>query len=802
MRWHLRLSTCAVVLAALLAANSPLQAGLVTWDGSTDATWGTADNWTPESGDPAEPTPVDHVVFPGAVPPTGSTITLTSGEEADWLSFYNDYTLSGGGLTLGSGTVYVAGGQHATIDSVLSGTSGLTKTGFGTLYLSNAGNDYTGATTVNSGTLVVTDVGALGDDTSAVVVNGNVTGPYGGGVLVVAGGINFTRDLSLSGGGLRVDGAALLSVGSNTFGAVTTSSTTTTRLASSGGVATIGSLTIGTGQWANLTGNGHWVLTNALAASTGNLEKSGTGSLVIEGTNPISGAVRISAGSLRITSNAALGTSTSASALQLNGGVLEIRTDSPDFSTRKATIYTTAYLMVDHAIGSSEINKTVVFSTLTLSGSAGLYVNGRNGYGVTFTGATAGTNSNLTFVNNSSGDLLLDGNVWGASNTTLRSMTVGGTGNTYIDGRISAAGGGAHYLIKSGTGTLTITGTTSTYTGYTFIQVGNVTINGFGALGASPGSSTALINMSLNANHTTLNYLGAAGTGAGETTARMINLNGTTGGARINASQAGTAPTALILASDFVSTGAGVKSLTLGGTSTLDNEIQGVIVNNSTTNTTSLVKTDRGTWVLSGASGSATLGYTGNTTITGGTLKIKDATGSTNVVKDASKIVFNADTVTQYAGGTLEYVGYADAASGETLGILHPFAGVGTIKVTPSGTGTADLTFDSMWTARTAGATLDFVVSDSGVVSFTTAPPNRNGILTNSATDGLAFATVNGVDWADYDGSKVSAATYTSGLPESGSVATVNYNLTNSVTTTAAESVNTLKLAPTGAQTL
>ena len=158
MRWHLRSSICmAVTLSALAVLTGSLRAAIVTWDGSTDATWDEVTNW---DGD-AEPASDSDVVLPTPVPGTGATIALTSGELANSLSFQDSYTLSGGDLTLTTGGISVATATTATIGSSLLGTSGVVKSGAGTLVLTGV-NTYTGGTRIDDGTVRVGNSSALG----------------------------------------------------------------------------------------------------------------------------------------------------------------------------------------------------------------------------------------------------------------------------------------------------------------------------------------------------------------------------------------------------------------------------------------------------------------------------------------------------------------------------------------------------------------------------------------------------------------------------------------------------------------
>src|SRR5688572_2290235 len=88
--------------AALVTLSTASLAATDFWLGSTDALWDTATNWD-LAGVAAKPTIADDVLFPTPVPATGGTITLGAGETALSLTFRDNYTLTGGDLTLGTG---------------------------------------------------------------------------------------------------------------------------------------------------------------------------------------------------------------------------------------------------------------------------------------------------------------------------------------------------------------------------------------------------------------------------------------------------------------------------------------------------------------------------------------------------------------------------------------------------------------------------------------------------------------------------------------------------------------------------
>ena len=68
-------------------------------------------------------------------------------------------------------SVDVPSGETWTYSGKISGTSSITKSGLGTLVLSNEENDFTGGLTINAGTVEVTKEGALGADANPVQIN-------------------------------------------------------------------------------------------------------------------------------------------------------------------------------------------------------------------------------------------------------------------------------------------------------------------------------------------------------------------------------------------------------------------------------------------------------------------------------------------------------------------------------------------------------------------------------------------------------------------------------------------------------
>ena len=781
----------------------------------------------------------DEAIFTApATPLTARTVTLSSGITANRLSFLRSgYTLTGGDLTLVGTTPTLRAnyGESVTINSQILGSDGLTMTGGGYIRLGNTGNSYTGTTTISNGTLVITGQGALGSDTSAIEVRAfnpnptsspaNLNGVSSGSLMLdgTGGNITLTRNLSLQGRGPAGDtGAALVSFGSNTLsgtvdmgvpvGAV---SVNTRMVAADGTLNITGPLnvlgtagtTISSLGGVNQAGASFYNVTGTLAG-TGTLESSGSGTLFLNPSDSsgFSGTIRVSGSAaggqsvVRIDSPGVVGSRTTTgtgSVFDLNGGVLAVLMDAPEVKVSNGTnanVYgrSTSTIFADHTPNSSVKDQTVAFGQLAYEDNITVTFNSRNGYGMSFgvapvVGSTAGDN-NSTFTNNLQGGALLTftGNFWSNSNNTgNRTMTIGGNGNTLINGSIIASAASYnHTLVKNGTGTLTLTGTASTLDGDITIGNGTLAVSDWRAVTNNTGD----INIGATTVAGVLSVVGNNVSQANLTTSKVMNLSGTTGSATILANQTGSSP-GLIFNAAFTATGAGTKTLTLGGTNTAANTINGAIVQNGTTN---LTKIDAGRWVLAG-----TNTYTGTTTISNGTLQLKANAAASTIINDTAAVTFAQ--VNNYAGGTLEFLGQASVNNVENLGVLnYASGGAATIKLTPGSGGTASLIFADVNTG--AGGTVNFVGGDFTSNKFTLTKVNNN-----VGTDGIVTRSVfwNGADYAYRQGGVLRAPVYgtDAGTATSGTAltASINNEITGSFAT---DTVSILTLRIPGSPTL
>ena len=132
------------------------------------------------------------------------------------------YEPSTGYVSPSSITVNTAGTYTFTGISKISGITGLTKSGSGTLILANAVNDYTGTTTINAGTLQIgdgtsSDYGSTG--TGPIVNNGSLVLNRPDADLNITSVISGTGTVEQRGGGNS--GSMVILAGANTYTGIT-----------------------------------------------------------------------------------------------------------------------------------------------------------------------------------------------------------------------------------------------------------------------------------------------------------------------------------------------------------------------------------------------------------------------------------------------------------------------------------------------------------------------------------------------------------------------------------------------------
>ena len=488
----------------------------------------------------------------------GATFTIAAGGSFNGGSYLLQ---SGGTFALGNSVNYaqalhfdaspsanfiaVDGTDSATLSGILNdqgGTpgNGFTKTGTGTLVLSNA-NTYSGGTVLSAGTIQIGNAAALG--TGTLTFDGTGTTLQFGGFYTVANAITLTTSGTidtngnngiLNGviggpGGLTKEGSGTLILSdADTYTGGTTITGGTLALAGGGSLSSSGSVSVGAGATfdiselttnvtiGDLSGSG----TVALGARTliidtsdsttfsgtitdgginggsgGSLTKQGAGTLILSGANTYTGGTILNTGTIQVQNNSALGTGT----LTLNGPDTTLQFGASSLSLANGII-----LSNDGIIDTNGNNGTLSglisgSSSLTKFGTGTLTLTNANTYGggtVIYAGtlALSGTGSLLsngavnvvsgaTFdITNSSSLTQTIGALSGAGEVTLgnNSLIVDTAGTSTFSGQIIGNGG----LIKEGTGTLVLSGG-NTFLGGAAINAGTLEVDGSMALASN-----------------------------------------------------------------------------------------------------------------------------------------------------------------------------------------------------------------------------------------------------------------------------------------------------------------------------
>jgi len=479
-------------------------------------------------------------------------------------SFGANAVLNGGSLSAAS--FAVTGG---TIRTVLTGTGALIKTGNSTATLTGA-NTFSGGTTISGGTLVVNSFGLVGSITNNATLefsqesNGTFAGAISGTGQVIKSG---SGRIGLTGanvytGGTTINGGTLVVTTSSLPGAVVNNATlqfnqdgrgtfkgaisgTGAVLKSGAGAAGLtgantytGGTTVDGGTLivttASLPGN---VINNAILqfnqssrgtysgviSGTGAVVKTGSGSAGLTGASTYTGGTTVSEGTLLVTTSSLPGNVVNNATLQFNqgsrgtfAGVISgtgavLKTGSGAVGLTGANTY---------AGGTTISEGTLVVTSASLPGDVvnnAIIQFNQNGNG-TYASAITGTGS---FLKTGTGNLGLTGlNTYSGGTTisdgtlfvTTASLPTGSVVNNatlqfnqtatgVFNGTISGSG----TVIKGGRGSMSFTAD-NTYTGTTELVGGTLFIEG------NQGAATGNVNVASGAT------LGGTGTIGGNTT--------------------------------------------------------------------------------------------------------------------------------------------------------------------------------------------------------------------------------------------------------------------------------------------
>jgi fibronectin-binding autotransporter adhesin len=368
-----------------------------------------------------------RITNPGGSVTFNSGYTLTLGSSGiDMSSATVNLTLNCA-VSLGSTQIWnIASGRTLLASNVVSGSGGLTKNGLGTLTLSGS-NTFSGAVTINAGTLSEAAGAALGIGTSAIVINPT-------GVLQATGTFSTARLVTLGGTGA----------------------------ASSGGTFDVSAAN-------NETRTG-------VVSGTGSLTKTGTGTLTLSGVNTYTGDTYINGGTVSATNSQALGASPPSLGSSLygvhmaSGTTLQTTFSTTGDNRQLQLISGTATLDVTAAVSQQRNGLIYGSGGLIKTGTGTEILTNAN----TYTGGTT-INGGVLQVNNSSGSATGTGAVTVNSGGTLSGLptAVGFANAGTISGNVTVNSGGI-LLARSGA-TLTLGGLTLNASATSTFQIGSVT---------------------------------------------------------------------------------------------------------------------------------------------------------------------------------------------------------------------------------------------------------------------------------------------------------------------------------------
>jgi fibronectin-binding autotransporter adhesin len=474
--------------------------------------------------------------------------------------------------------------------------------------------------------------------------------------------------------------------------------------------------------------------------STADITKSGRGTLILSGTNTAGGGSKkttINEGVLQIADMDNLGGNTGG--LVFAGGTLRLGAGFTDTNlTRTITFLQSGGTLdtngIDVALTSSlgsgpgPLTK-IGGGTLTLNSTAAL------------TGSTTLSAGNITLGASDAigaGDLSIAAGstlAMGAFNATVGNITLPnsatvaltGTGTLTGSGTMTASratispllAGSMNLIKQTAAVTLTLSNPANTYTGYTHVQDGTLSIASVANAGVAsslgaPTGDNAAIRLGNLATAGTLAYTGGLGS-----TDRMIVLAGTTGGATIDGSGTG----ALTLAGDITGTEYGTKILTLTGTpTTVTNVVSGDISNGL--GTLGVTKSGAGLWWLTGANT-----YTGATNLSAGILVISDNSNLGSTTGTIAPVTFNGGTLryapaatnTDVSGRTVAFTaGAIIDTNGNNVTYANGIGGTAAFGLTKTGAGTLTLAGANTFTgtSNVSGGTLQIGNGSTGSIAL------------------------------------------------------------------------------------
>ena len=607
------------IILFALTVSLKTYGGSATWAQPQNGNWSDPSRWT------------------AGGPPNGAGETATVGINAG---------LSRLTISIDSGV--------ATVGSIVFGTmhSVTLQQTTGSLILDNSGSGATinvSATDINTRYHSISAPISLSDDLQ-------ISRPIHGDRLEISGGISGNHNVTINDIGSK---ANIIFSGNNSYTGITNISVGGVSLQGNGSINSSSSVSISSGAnisllgssrggpssytFNNLTGSGTLDISlpasnnkpiiipsgnfsGTIIGSSGKVEKTSAGTLILTGANTYSGGTTVSGGILQ-------GNTTSLQGLITNNATVTFnQTTSGTYagimSGSGALIKNGAEALILSGVNTYSGGTTIDAGTLALSGTGSLAPTGavQLSAGTTFDLTTSTMNQTIgDLTGPATSQILLGPNQLAFGTNNPAAQTFGGI--------ISGSGG----IFKQGTGTVDLSGV-NTYSGGTMINGGTLALSGAGSL---PPTSAVLLSTGTTFDLTTSTIDQTIGDLTGSTASQIL---------------------------------LGSNQLTFGTNNPTTQIFEGVMSGSG-----SIFKQGTGTANLSGVNT-----YGGTTTVNGGTLSITGQIGGTatnvnaNAILDVSGIVAST-TTTISNGGLLKGTGTVGTLINS--GTVSPGNSIGTITV-------------------------------------------------------------------------------------------------------------------------
>jgi autotransporter-associated beta strand protein len=473
-----------------------------TWTGATNGNWATVGNWSGGVPGTAQSSfgNYDTAIFSGT---NNTAVTVGVDRNLGWIQLN-----AGGPFTIGSGTLYLRGNDgfgsiyQSGMDHTTTFNSNIVLTSAYVFQnsVSNAANllNFTGGVTANnaegnSTTLWLDGINTGSNTISGVISDGTgatmALEKIGTGTWVLSGANTYTGTTTLTAGTVNL-GAAENAGTSGPLG--NSSASNPGSIVLNGGYLQYstanqndysGRFSTAATQKYNVDTNGQNVTwATALTSSGGTLTKTGAGTLTLNNKNTYTGGTTVNGGTLSIINPS-------------NNGVSAIGTGTLTINSG-ATVATTGSADNNHnpfGFSAGTLHNIVINGGTLSAGTPYSWVDN-----ITLTGGTVtGTGrldmaqvSGQGFTNMITANAGVTANIINVSQLDLNTMTTFNTVNT-ASLSVSTAMSGQDGLTKTGTGTLTLSGTTAnSYTGLTTVSAGELDLNKTDGINAIAGNLT------------------------------------------------------------------------------------------------------------------------------------------------------------------------------------------------------------------------------------------------------------------------------------------------------------------------